>query len=64
MLKESADTIELFRKTWNEVLKKISNDPKTIFRPKGYMMDEHGGNWEGLKRMAGEDELKLCMSFS
>ena len=61
-LEESADTIEFFWKTWNEVLKKISNDPKTIFRPKGYLMDEHGGNWEGLKRVAGEDELKLCVS--
>ena len=55
VLEEPADTMELFWKTWNEVLKKISND-----RP--YMMDEHGGNWEGLKRVAGEDELKLCVS--
>ena len=54
--------MELFCKTWNEVLEKISNDPQAVFRPKGYMMDEHGGNWEVLKRVAGEDELKLCVS--
>ena len=62
MLEESADTIKLFWKTWNEVLKKISNYPKTIFCPKGYVMDEHGSNWKGLKCVAGEAELKLCMS--
>ena len=62
VLEESANTIELFWKTWNEVLEKISNDPQAVFLPKGYMMDEHGGNWEVLKRVAGEDELKLCVS--
>ena len=62
VLEESSDTIELFWNTWNEVLRKISNDHGTVFRPKGYMMDEHGRNWEGLKRVAGEDELKLSVS--
>lgn len=54
------ETTDTFTKFWillNEVLQKVSSDPKRIFNPFGWMADEAGANWAALAKVFGQDVL-------
>lgn len=53
---EDTVNIALFFKLFNEILSKVNGSP-IAFNPKGIMVDEAGGNFQGIRQVFGQDYL-------
>ncbi|KAK3711266.1 hypothetical protein QZH41_007880 [Actinostola sp. cb2023] len=59
---ETGDTIAVFFQAFNRALQESKNDPSYKFNPRGWVFDEHGGNWNAVRDVFGEDALARCKS--
>ena len=59
---ESSENIALFWSLFNEGLKKVIGDDKTVFNPQGWCTDMAGANMNGLQQVFGEDALSRIKS--
>ena len=50
---EVSETMALFWTNFNEALQKVSGVPNLMFNPIGWMADEAGANWAGLREVFG-----------
>lgn len=54
---ENADMMIIFWNNFNEVISKYLRIPEYKFNPTGWCVDEHGGNWEAIRQVFGEDAV-------
>ena len=52
---EKTDTVAKFWELFNEALQKYTGIEGYKFNPKGWMVDEAGRNFKGLKKVYGEE---------
>lgn len=59
---ECGDTIAVFFQVFNKALQEITKDHSYKFNPRGWIFDEHGGNWNAIRDVFGENALARCKS--
>ena len=59
---EVSETIALFWTNFNELLQKVSGIPNLMFNPIGWMADEAGANWAGLRDVFGPSVISRTVS--
>ena len=59
---EVSETMALFWTNFNEALQKVSGVPNLMFNPIGWMADEAGANWAGLREVFGSSVISRTIS--
>ena len=54
---ENSETLTFFLKTFNDALRDYTKDPNYVFNPYGFLVDEHGGNFNAIVNVFGKQAL-------